>query len=414
MKLERNSLVNQHDCLVLFTDRVSNRNRPMMRCNLCSEFESEASKFSLNRSVPMARGIPVHNSRQLQRVVDHLLSEPHKAAKSIQQKTKLWEMQSTKHPWVRVLKQHTAEVIDALIKLAIDCYNDSLIETLSARSWPARSLAQAHSDRQIKIYADQGWDAPFQSFGSCDSTSSSVYHYRDPEAYSEMLGVIAAEETKALAEQLQKCVSFSLQVDGSVDKQQLDNKFIVVRYLVASKDPELRTAFVCVVEPSECGASGLLESVITALTRIEAPKEKLAGICTDGENANTGQKGGLWKLLSDHLGRKIITVWCTCHRSDLAMEAIETVPEVKIWKLNLRSLATFFRVSKKDTSCLKSLHPLQVAQCINFRNTLRCALHSIFMHLFLRVCITLNGADRLGMKSLKMEAQLRRLRRRDF
>ena len=82
-----------------------------------------------------------------------------------------------------------------------------------------------------------------------------------------MLGVIAAEETKALAEQLQKCVSFSLQVDGSVDKQQLDNKFIVVRYLVASKDPELRTAFVCVVEPSECGASGLLESVITRATK---------------------------------------------------------------------------------------------------------------------------------------------------
>ena len=50
--------------------------------------------------------------------------------------------------------------------------------------------------------------------------------------------------------------------------------------------------------------------------------EKLVGVATDVENANTGKKGGLWKLLRDHVGREILTAWSICHRSDLALESV--------------------------------------------------------------------------------------------
>ena len=45
--------------------------------------------------------------------------------------------------------------------------------------------------------------------------------------------------------------------------------------------------------------------------------DKLIGISNDGESANTGSKGGLWKLLMEKLQRKLITMWCVCHRSSI-------------------------------------------------------------------------------------------------
>ena len=45
-------------------------------------------------------------------------------------------------------------------------------------------------------------------------------------------------------------------------------------------------------------------------------------ITTNGESANTSRNGGLWKLLSDRLKVKLLTVRCVAHRSDLAMEQI--------------------------------------------------------------------------------------------
>ena len=45
-----------------------------------------------------------------------------------------------------------------LIELAIAVYNDSLLETPSAWSWPARSLATAHEQMVWAAIAEGGWD----------------------------------------------------------------------------------------------------------------------------------------------------------------------------------------------------------------------------------------------------------------
>ena len=59
---------------------------------------------------------------------------------------------------------------------------------------------------------------------------------------------------------------------------------------------------------------------------------KLVGVTTDGENANTGKNAGLWKLLTDQMGRDILTAWYVCHRSDLAIESVQAaVPELSVW-----------------------------------------------------------------------------------
>jgi len=48
---------------------------------------------------------------------------------------------------------------------------------------------------------------------------------------------------------------------------------------------------------------------------------KMVGLTTDGESANTGKKSGMGTdVLSQHLGRALMTIWCVAHPSDLAFE----------------------------------------------------------------------------------------------
>ena len=87
-------------------------------------------------------------------------------------------------------------------------------------------------------------------------------------------------------------------------------------------------------------------------------QEKLVGITTDGEAANTGKNNGLWKLLQDECGKEILTMWCCAHRSDLAIEEMmSSVDELRIWKAALIGVASYFRVSKCKTKLLKDFCP---------------------------------------------------------
>ena len=92
-----------------------------------------------------------------------------------------------------------------LVAMATDVYSDSLLETMSAWSWPARYLAHEHSERVNKMFAEHGWD---WDFASSDPDSVSL-HYLYPAVYREMLQVIADMEMKKLGTSLQSCMVFS-------------------------------------------------------------------------------------------------------------------------------------------------------------------------------------------------------------
>ena len=55
-----------------------------------------------------------------------------------------WDKKTSQHPWVAVLAKTDAGVTQFLTELAVTVYNDSLLETPTAWSWPARSLAALH------------------------------------------------------------------------------------------------------------------------------------------------------------------------------------------------------------------------------------------------------------------------------
>ena len=77
---------------------------------------------------------------------------------------------------------------------------------------------------------------------------------------------------------------------------------------------------------------------------------------TDGEAANTGRRSGLWARLRTFLERDILCLWCIAHRSDLAFGDLQAnVSEVKHWRTNLKSVATYYRTSAARTDSLKKI-----------------------------------------------------------
>ena len=116
-------------------------------------------------------------------------------------------------------------------------------------------------------------------------------------------------------------------------------------------DGELSTDFLSAQPPTTRGAEGMLEAVKNGFQEIgydfetKAAKQ-LTGITTDGESANTGHKSGLWSRLQEVGEKKLLTYWCTAHRSNLAFKSARNqVAELNILLNDLQSVATFFRTS---------------------------------------------------------------------
>lgn len=100
------------------------------------------------------------------------LEVKHSKAKKFKE---LLENQKLSHPWLRVLQKQDQFTIQNLIKVAIDVYNDSKQLTLSAWSWPSKSVVAAHAEQLILLWEEHGIDAPFSPF----EPNSNDLHYKD-------------------------------------------------------------------------------------------------------------------------------------------------------------------------------------------------------------------------------------------
>ena len=83
----------------------------------------------------------------------------------------------------------------SIVCLAVDVYNDSLVETLSARSWSSRSLSSMYANNVLEKFEDKGRDTADTSFNSF----TSMCHYRSPIIYAEMLEVIADVQRRLMS-----------------------------------------------------------------------------------------------------------------------------------------------------------------------------------------------------------------------
>nr|XP_022910282.1 uncharacterized protein LOC111421371 [Onthophagus taurus] len=164
---------------------------------------------------------------------------------------KLWKQQSDKLPWVKTLKKHRAMVVHDLIGLCIDVYNDSLLETPTARTWPARSLAAMRAKSiQCQLNDSNDWEIQLDEF----QPRGSALHYRDDVVYAEMLHVIGDTEKKKLRDEFKSA--------GSVDRGNQDMKYVVAKYVTKDQPTVLRSRFRGISQPESKGAKGMLEATV--------------------------------------------------------------------------------------------------------------------------------------------------------
>ena len=120
--------------------------------------------------------------------------------------------------------------------------------------------------------------------------------YKNPIMSSEMLEIVASLETEKLVEKRKETGCFSLQVDKSVDKHNVNSLLITARYM--DSDYSLKVTFLGEAHSDLHGAEGILKALIDmfeVLSLSETLLKRLVGLTTDGEAGNTGSKRGLWK-----------------------------------------------------------------------------------------------------------------------
>ncbi|ESO00140.1 hypothetical protein HELRODRAFT_184362 [Helobdella robusta] len=238
--------------------------RKSLKCKLCYDNISEAKKYARNGTVPIADGVRCDGMQQLQRIIDHL---------------------------------------------KVDVHNDSVTKTLSAWSWPSRSLAQMHAENQVKQYIDHGLDRDFVAF----NPPQSALHYRNPDRYREILSFVSKHELSRVIQALKIADCVALQIEKSVDKYNADSLF-TARYM-DNTNFEMKDSFLGECHSELRGVIGMVDAL---------------------------QKRFQYLEIEDVIKAKM----CIAHRFDLAFESVENVvPEFRHWLTDVKNVATYFRES---------------------------------------------------------------------
>ena len=217
------------------------------------------------------------------RLVLHIESPAHVAAKEAKIQQDSFHRQSDKHPWLKVLKKYCSQEVEKLIRLAMDAYNDTMCETVSGFSWPSRNLTNARSSQLVSQFSCD-WDSKISSF---EPTGFDM-HYTSTDTYYDMISCIAEIFKSEVLNELQESDGFGVQIDGSTDRQQLGVKFVMARIV---KDGKISTRFLGAVEPEQKGASGLLEALGQALQK---PGQASCTIIENDVDADTSDISVNW------------------------------------------------------------------------------------------------------------------------
>lgn len=84
-KLDASWLLQTYD---FFEKLKLGNKRSGIKCTICFKHIQEAQKFSQNGSLPIADGVRCDGKKGLERIIDHLTSESHKAASNLDEMEK--------------------------------------------------------------------------------------------------------------------------------------------------------------------------------------------------------------------------------------------------------------------------------------------------------------------------------------
>ena len=196
--------------------------------------------------------------------------------------------------------------------------------------------------------------------------------YINENAGKEMIHYIAESRRQELITKLGNAKFFSLLLDGSTDKANIDNEVILVVWCDRDGTDEkvhTRMEYFTIIRPQSVTAEGLfkvLESGLQELGISEISAElckKLVGVGTDGASANiaaAGLKGLVERRLS-----WVFWMWCMAHQLELAVkDALKSTAFDSIDDLLLRLYYLYEKSPKKCRELEDIVTDLK--QCLSF------------------------------------------------
>lgn len=324
------------------------KGRKLVRCNICCMYPNIVLLHVKQRN-----HIPPICTKQGTIPRNHLLKKHLNSIVHIEcikqdRLTKLnISRKNTNGPMDKMILTQNQNLSKKISELLCTVYNDAKRGTSSAWSWPSNEVAHLKR-KSLNIYNEF---VPF-------IPNEGDLQYITPINHREFLKIIVEADRPNLTNKLKSCISVSLRVDGSVDRNQIDNIHVLVKVVTNEGNPEL--IFLSFEEPMSRGVRGYYDPVKKAVNQV-LPWNDLLGlmssIVTDGASINSGDKNGLWSILEkERADLPLIKVWCAVHRTALAWEKLTAnVVEVKKNIETCVSISSYFHQSGLRTKELKQI-----------------------------------------------------------
>lgn len=155
----------------------------------------------------------------------------------------------------KILLSQNQKLAKKISEFLCTVYNDAKRGTHSAWSWPSNDIANL---KRNKLNILDKFVPFFPNDGDLQ--------YITPINHREFLKVIVEADRPNLTEKLKSCISVSLRVDGSVDRNQIDNIHVLVKIVTSEGNPEL--IFLSFEEPESRGVRGYYDAIRKAVNQI--------------------------------------------------------------------------------------------------------------------------------------------------
>lgn len=224
----------------------------------------------------------------------------------------------------------------------ITVYNDAKRTTLSAWSWPSRRIADAMATNyRVNEYTSNTFN----------------FQYLTPTNHKESLKCIVESDLKNLKSNIQEALAISIRLDGSVDRKQEHNVFVMAN--IVNKDGTLSSYFLVFGVPKAGGAENLncLKKVMNDILPWKHFFFLVSSVVTDGEY-NTGHLNGLCAKLKQERSDSnssvpLFNIWCIGHRINLTWKSLCKFNIIASLIASCRNVSTYFHRSGARTLKLK-------------------------------------------------------------
>ena len=360
------SIIKTNKCIV----NVSKSGKSRYVCELCFKFKDTIAKtmYTEAKFQPFVRLMePYCDFQNCKNIFPLKFIKNHAVLKMFRKSLMLKRRQKIEIGMC-ISNQNTA-LCNRIGSLMIEVFNNCKRGTISAWSWPS-----IHISNTMSSEFDMG--SPHVTY----NPPPGIFSYVTPMQHADLLSYIVSGHKPELLTKIKSTLDVSLAIDGSVDRFQLDNKYVKCK--INTSEGEQEDLFLGFSGSTERKTKRYVSAVKEAVSFTITWKDlfdNITCIVTDGESLNFGEHNSLWKVLQDERSYStsnptlpLIKIWCAAHRSDLAFGKVaKTVKEVNLLISDACGLSTFSQTSAVRTKELEmtgSHHDLKVN---TFQNILK-------------------------------------------